>query len=800
MDFFARPGRCGGILLLLSLVYFTPLALHPTELIYSEHSDILVQHYPWQMFAATQFHERRELPLWTPNINAGQPFQADPQSNLFYPPHWLFYTVPTAGVAPLMGCMVWLHVLLAGLGMHAYARGRGLAPFPALVSAVGFMFGGKWLTHLLAAGHYVFLPLAWLPLLLLAVETSLRTRRLTPAVAGGVIGGVMVLGSHPQLLLYLAYLAPIISLEAFWPTAADSGKVVSKLGRWVLTWSVVGVATLGLSAVQWLPSVELVRQTTRARLIDSSYGAGYEWTIQSAPDLPMQMLALAGPQFWTGTAWEGVGAWGVLWTAVAILAVCLCRGPDVRLHASVLLFMVLFTLGAQTPLYPVLRSVLPGLSLMRIPSRILLFSGLSLAVLAGRLTAWLLSEEATPLQFRRAAGLMVGVTAFALALTYKGGLPANPYWLLLMLVGPGLAAVLWLRGLHQTTSPRLAAAWLLLLVADLWGQHWQLLQTRPVDQIYPDNDAVRFLAAHPGSYRILDEPFKPGPQYATCTPVTQALCYLRQLHGLRAMNVTNLYEYRQFLQYVSGIDKPPPIDDLMVLGPIAHPQLLDLLAVRYRFRPADSPLPPTEERGWRFVERLTDTHIHEEVGYLPGGFVDVGPFDVYERTTPTPRVLLVSEVEPLPPPAERLPTLLGVDVRRVAFLDNPTAPGAPLPALSGDAEVGTAEIVIDEPDRVVVEADLTRPGCLVLLDVWYPGWQCRTAEGRELPVWRADGLFRAVELPAGRQRVEFVFRPTMLRIGASVSLASLAGVGIMAGWMWWSWRQRRAKVAADSGV
>ena len=45
----------------------------------------------------------------------------------------------------------------------------------------------------------------------------------------------------------------------------------------------------------------------------------------------------------------------------------------------------------------------------------------------------------------------------------------------------------------------------------------------------------------------------------------------------------------------------------------------------------------------------------------------------------------------------------------------------------------------------------------MLLDAWYPGWECRTADGQRLPVWQADSMFRAVLLPAGKQTVEFAF-------------------------------------------
>ena len=66
-------------------------------------------------------------------------------------------------------------------------------------------------------------------------------------------------------------------------------------------------------------------------------------------------------------------------------------------------------------------------------------------------------------------------------------------------------------------------------------------------------------------------------------------------------------------------------------------------------------------------------------------------------------------------------------------------------------------------------------GYLVLADVCYPGWVC-TVDGRPAPVYRADYLFRAVELPEGDHEVVFSFAPASYLRGRAVSAAALAVV------------------------
>jgi uncharacterized membrane protein YfhO len=52
-------------------------------------------------------------------------------------------------------------------------------------------------------------------------------------------------------------------------------------------------------------------------------------------------------------------------------------------------------------------------------------------------------------------------------------------------------------------------------------------------------------------------------------------------------------------------------------------------------------------------------------------------------------------------------------------------------------------------------------GVLVLHDVYYPGWIAEI-DGKEVPIVRADVLFRGVEVRPGQHRVVFQFAPFSL--------------------------------------
>jgi hypothetical protein len=86
-----------------------------------------------------------------------------------------------------------------------------------------------------------------------------------------------------------------------------------------------------------------------------------------------------------------------------------------------------------------------------------------------------------------------------------------------------------------------------------------------------------------------------------------------------------------------------------------------------------------------------------------------------------------------------------------------------------------AEVLDRGPEEVVVRA--SGPGVLVLTDAYHRGWRAylgqTPSEEREVPVYLANYVGRAVGLPPGEQTVRFVFDPLSWRIGLAISLAGL---------------------------
>ncbi|MBI2910496.1 MAG: oligosaccharide flippase family protein, partial [Chloroflexi bacterium] len=184
--------------------------------------------------------------------------------------------------------------------------------------------------------------------------------------------------------------------------------------------------------------------------------------------------------------------------------------------------------------------------------------------------------------------------------------------------------------------------------------------------------------------------------------------------------------------------------------------LLDLLNVKYVLTTQNIGLP-----GWREVYR--------------------GEISIYQNDDVLPRAFVVHRARRVGSEEEALAALRdpGFDPRREVVLEGDTHDAA----TGGIRDVAAAQVISYTPTQVRVRANLAEPGYLVLADAHFPGWRA-WKDGEELPVLRADSIFRATPLPAGDQEVVFRYRPDSFFVGAALTGASgvvwLLGLAVVA--------------------
>jgi hypothetical protein len=96
---------------------------------------------------------------------------------------------------------------------------------------------------------------------------------------------------------------------------------------------------------------------------------------------------------------------------------------------------------------------------------------------------------------------------------------------------------------------------------------------------------------------------------------------------------------------------------------------------------------------------------------------------------------------------------------------------APAPWPATRRGEGRLSFVSDGPEEIVIEAEAPDDSLLVLRDTWYPGWRA-TVDGAGTTIYKANGCFRAVRVPAGRHQVRFVYCPVLVYASGALSLAA----------------------------
>ncbi|MFH2204918.1 MAG: YfhO family protein, partial [Elusimicrobiota bacterium] len=247
--------------------------------------------------------------------------------------------------------------------------------------------------------------------------------------------------------------------------------------------------------------------------------------------------------------------------------------------------------------------------------------------------------------------------------------------------------------------------------------------------------AVRTLEREAGIFRVLG--------LGGALPANTGMMY--GLQDIRGQDFMSVRRYEELITGWAG-------DFHFYSAARVPPAALAALNVRYAVVRSDVP-PPVWD--WKRVHR--------------------GKADIYRVTPYHERALVVYRHEVLTREAvlARM-TAPGFDPAQTLLLEE-EPPAAP-PRAGAPSRTESVRIAGYGPDAVAVEAALPRPGFLLLLDTYYPGWRAEV-NGTPAPLLRADYNFRAVPLPAGRSTVVFSYEPASFRIG--VLLACLAAALLM---------------------
>jgi hypothetical protein len=501
------------LLLLPLLLFFKDIGGFPYPSPESPYSDLAISHYPNALYLKRSLLEWGVIPLWSPTILSGYPFFANPLSGLWYPPGWLALVLPL----PLgFNLLVMLHLLWGAAGMLRLLRREGLGQQAAFFGALAFLSLPKLFAQY-GAGHLTLLyAVLWTPWLLVAVrERAPGVRRWSSGIVLALIFLADPRWAPYAGLLWLGYvfahrhkaIVKEISLDSqafsFQPPASKIQMFSSKL-LYLLSNTLLAVL---LALPLALPLLEYSRLSTRNAMTDKDIFAF------SLP--PARLLGLIFPDF------GGIHEWMVYLGGVVlvlILVALLAGKPRARIAFWGLVFALglLIPLGNQIPFVEVLAHI-PGLDLLRVPSRALFIAGLAGAALAAFGVDRLLSDE--PLQKRGLSLLLASLAGFCVMLTL-GVRVITGLWTPNFLWGAGviLLTVLWILFKPRVRLPTQTWFLVLLLISliDWIFVDTSLITFRDKDQVLSEGSAAAaFLNTQSGLYRIYSPSYSLPQQTAS---------------------------------------------------------------------------------------------------------------------------------------------------------------------------------------------------------------------------------------------------------------------------------------------
>ncbi len=793
-------------------------------------SDLLLENLVWKTFIR-QSLSSGQLPLWNPYLFSGVPFLAAGQHSALYPLSVLFYILPLPAA---YGWFTALQLALTGLNVYILARVLGRSRAAATLAGIVFTFSAFSITSVVFS--MILAAVAWLPLLLALIEKMIQKQAekgnapFSPVayVVGGALAlGLQVLAGHIEITYYTLLVMAFYAAWRLWTVQRllRAWRPVVRLAGWL---AVMAISGLTLAAVQLWPLVELVSQSFREGSASYDQVVGWAWPLR-------QVITFLLPNFfgnpthhgytdlWTG-AWrvtptivwgvknyvEGANYAGILPLVLAALGVWLFGGrrpaaptaalsPAHTMQRSLVRFWTILALLALafafgTPLYALLFYALPGYRQLHSAFRWVFPLTLSLAVLAAygfdalragvarrwmaRLGWLLLAAGATlalgvalsrvwPAPFlalgaRILASSDLARTAFSDAGAFWSYQVPNLLELALALAGAGVVV----RSRLATRRWTLAA--LALLALDLWLASGRFNAQADSALLNVKPPALQFLQTQAGQ--------ELGRVASLESAVTSKTlnANLAWLHGLQDVRGYDSIIPRQYVRFIEAIE---PQGQLLYnrISPFYDPASLNdqrthLLGVRWVITELPLDLP-----GWT----LAYAAPHEAVR-------------IYRNENAFPRAFLTTAAEWVA--AERLPQRLSeVNLRRIVLLDDPQALVAENCEVTFDeSPLADPLIVSYQPNEVVIEVTLAEHAWLVLTDAYFDGWKAytRPQDGSEknerpLTIWRADGNFRAVYLPAGEQVVRFKYAPLSFQLGLYTSFLAFAALFLLlGGWAW----------------
>lgn len=720
-------------------------------------------------FLAKAIHEGQS-PFWVPNVFAGSPQIADPQSLIFSPALILAWLSPDPSFWAV-DVFTFALLLFGGYALIGFFRDRGWHSAGALLAACIFAFGASaaWrIQHIGQIQSYAFLALAlWL------LAQALQRRTLLGGFLAGIAAGIMVV--EPDQIAYLGMIILAAIVVDYWLSDKDRlARIKASLPT--LAASACGgllivaaplILTILFAESSNRPDISYV-EATRGSLSPMAFLTFFFGDLFSAADKAVPYWGPSSP-IWSPQNYflspnmtqAYCGALAALLLVIGFVGRVLWA-RDSRVFTCLLVFSFLYALGNFTPFFKFLFEFLPGISAFRRPADATFTFGFIVAILTGyvlhRILVGGLVIESRRLKI--AASLILLMIIATLWAGYSLDRLANATSVLgrgLLWLAAGAAMLMTLRRItphHPAVAMSLLA---LFMAADLTVNNGPsestALPPKAYEALKPDTDnaTIGFLRSH-----TKGSPKEARRDRVELVGVGFYWPNIGLVHGFDHTLGYNPLRLADFSTATGAGDTIAGPDQrrFTKLFPSYRCVLADLLGLR--FIASSIPIEQVDKRlspgDLTIVARTKDAIIYENKRALPRAiFVrdyQIVDFDQllasgqWPEFDPRRTVLLEA------PPEE--PLALQASAAEAAALETGLREGGP--------HISAIQLSDYQNTTITINVDSSETGLVVLNDVWHPWWRAYV-DGRPTDILKANVLFRAVAVPAGRHVVRFEFQP-----------------------------------------
>lgn len=750
-------------------------------------SDVFSLLFIWKYLAIDQI-KNLQWPLWNPSSFTGTPLLANYQSSVLYPLNFLLLFPKYFG----WGLFIFSQTLFAALGMYLLLSLWLPSKLARLTGSLIFALGGL-MTTWVEFGTSVH-GIAYLPISLFLIESYANTHKVRYPLLLILTLTLTILSGNPQVTIYSFVIVPLFAIIRLW----NGGTLRSLINTFPILLAVI--LSVALSALQLLPSFELVQKSIRAT---ENYIGQSNFGLLPTKDFLKFFVADFFGNPVTRNYWgflnyfETSGFVGSLTLTVIIFAAIFLRKTRI-IYFFFLLLVVSVVLCFNNPLsYFIYSFKIPFLT-QSYASRMLFVTTFAISILSAFALNQIKLKPEKQDNFLKCViwswaifvGILLGALQVHKIIKEILLLPHTEFYANIYLKDPEYQLSNFVVAIRNSLIPvieisiflllyiivikinflpmnkffpseikkyRLSiicAALFVILTLDLSRYFLKFNPFIPEKFIFPQTPALEFLQKQPGYFRV-------GREHAEVLPPNTWTAY--KLQSIEGYDVLHFREFGKFINHING-------SNLLSSGTSRYAELTNYKS------------PFIDAANVKYFIALG----RDRGGYIPGSFIDYKLEEAnYKRVFKDGSAIILENPNALPRVyfATSFAVASQSQIENIINKDSTFDPRTEV-AISSDLNIktvtgiGSAEITSYTPNQVKIKTETGQDEILVLADQYEEGWKTKI-DGKETQVSPANLIFRAVKIPSGNHEVIFYYWPKSFETGLKISAATAILIFLM---------------------